>query len=147
MHYGGNPWPAADRSQPYYARFASGWDKFLANHADGVVDSDDKNGMPHCGPLFVNIGKVGLSSLLLRMMHPIPEKRISIHTAIGDRWLKNVDCCSLEEYTGGHRTTLDAAGSGSCKLAGKLVVKKMHNHLPPTKSKIPMHKFDMGSGD
>lgn len=147
MHYGGNPWPAADRSQPYYARFASGWDTFLASHPDGVVESDGANGMPHCGPLFVNLNRPGLRSLLLRMMHPIPEKRISIQTAIGDRWLKNVDCCSLEEYAGGDQRTIDAAGSGSCKLAGKLVVKKMHNHLPPTKSKIPMHKFDMGSGD
>lgn len=146
MHYGGNPWPAADRSQPLYARFASGWDKFLASHPDGVVDSDGVNGTPSCGPLMLNLGKRGLRSLVLRMMHPNPEKRISIHDAIGDRWVKNVDCCSLEEYPSGHEKTIDAAGSGSCKLAGKLSVKMMHHHLPPTKSKVPVHKFDMGSG-
>ena len=94
-----------------------------------------------------NLNKLGLKSLLLRMMHPDPEKRISIHDAIGDRWVKTVDCCGLEGYmTGGQEQTIDAAGSGSCKLAGKLSVKKMHNHLPPTKSKVPMHRFDMGDG-
>ena len=146
MNYGGNPWPAADRGQPFYAKFATGWDRFLTSHPNGIGESDERNGMPNCGPLFSSLPKVGLKSLLLRMMHPIPEKRISIHNAISDRWVKNVDCCTVEEYSGGQEKTIDAARSGSCKLAEKLSVKKLHNHLPPAKSKVPMHRFDMGDG-
>lgn len=158
MIHRGQPWPAADRSQPhqYYARFLAGWDEFLEEHHDGIISGVE---IPSCGPLFSNLPKPAIKNLLLRMMHPDPSKRVSIHDAVGDRWVKNIDCCSFDEESsgiggttnasGGGTSVIDAAGKESCKLMGKMSIKKCHNHLPPKESKLPhgmQHRFDMGHG-
>lgn len=145
MTFGGSPWPAAERSHSFYQKYAAGWDAWLAKHPDGVITDDPDEGMPKCGPIFAHLDTPAIKRLMLKMLHPIPEKRISIQDALGDRWVKTIDCCSLEDYTS-KDSTIDVAGSKSCKLASKLGVKKMHNHLPPAKQRMPQHRFDMGHG-
>ncbi|KAI9832170.1 MAG: hypothetical protein M1819_004521 [Sarea resinae] len=144
MTYVGSPWTAARRDQHLYRTFAEGWDKWLPTHPDGLI-TEEQGGQPKCGPLFQMLEIPALRRLLLRMLHPIPEKRISIQEAVNDRWVKTIECCSLEDD---ERTEnrVDAAGPQGCKEASKLEVRKKHNHLPPAKSRLPKYSFDLGDG-
>lgn len=145
MIHKGSPWAAADRNHPdaNYAKFLAGWDKFYQTHPDGTITGDET---PACGPLFSHLSKAVLKVLLLKMLHPDPVKRISIHEALGDRWVKLIDCCCAEDLRKEPVVRINAAGKDSCKLAGKMYIKKCHHHLPPKESKIPQHRFDMGHG-
>jgi protein-serine/threonine kinase len=144
MWHGGTPWPAAERKHPFYEKFASGWDKFFAEHPDGLV-TDDAH--PKVGPIISTLPSPGMKRLLLQMLHLDPEKRISIQQAINDRWVKTIDCCCLDEERVKNKVgAIDAAGKKGCLMAKKMVVKKCHNHLPPEKKRLPQHRFDMGHG-
>jgi protein-serine/threonine kinase len=145
MIHKGSPWTAADRTHPdaSYAKFLAGWEKFYESHPDGVITGDET---PVCGPIFSRLNKTVLKILLLKMLHPDPLKRISIHDALRDRWVKQIDCCCAEGVGTEPAVCIDAAGKDSCKLAGKMIIKKSHHHLPPKESKIPQHRFDLGHG-
>jgi hypothetical protein len=122
-----------------------GWDKFLADHPDGLVTDEDA---PRCGPVLNHVKNCGAKRLILRMLHPDPSKRISVHGVLNDRFYRAIECCSPELASDPSKvvTTIDAAGKGSCKLASKMLVQKMHHHFPPEKKLIPQHRFDMGDG-
>lgn len=84
---------------------------------------------------------------MLRMLHPDPSKRITIHDALNDRWVKSIEsCCKDPKELENVVTSIDVADKGSSKLAGKMIIQKMHNHLPPEKKRMPQHRFDMGHG-
>ena len=145
MIHKGNPWPSADRSHPHgnFSKFLAGWDRFLEAYPEGrVTDSE----VPVCGPIFSNLSKPVLRNLLLKMLHPDPMKRISIQDAVKDRWVKQIDCCCMEDYGTEILAAIDATSKSSCKLAAKMSIKKSHHHLPQKESKIPQHRFDMGHG-
>ena len=134
MIYKGNPWPAADHSHPHqnYARFLSGWDTFIDKHPDGLITGAE---LPSCGPLFSKLPRPTIKSLLLRMMHPNPNKRITIHEAVDDRWVKGIECCCLEDY--GEGTRIDAREKGCMRVVKRVGIRKKHNHLPPRESRLP----------
>ncbi|KZF22982.1 kinase-like protein [Xylona heveae TC161] len=96
MNYSGSPWRAAKTTEPYYQKFLSGWEAWLKTHPEGIITDDPNGGHPKCGPVFLNLPSPAIRRLLLRMMHPDPEKRISIHDALSDRWVKTIECCSPE---------------------------------------------------
>ena len=149
MIHSGSPWAAADRAHPdaNYAKFLAGWDRFYAAHPDGLITGEET---PCCGRLFSTLAKVVIKTLVLRMLHPDPTKRISIHEALGDRWVKQIDCCCDDATATATATdgagSIDAAGKGSGRVAGRMIIRKSHHHLPPKESKIPQHRFDMGHG-
>ncbi|KAI9883207.1 MAG: hypothetical protein M1823_005033 [Watsoniomyces obsoletus] len=163
MRFRGSPWPSADRSYPQHEKFLKGWEAFYEKHPDRLITDD--SGLPRCGELFINIEPVALRRLILRMMHPMPEKRIGIHDALNDRWVKTIECCSPEEYEdgggnvngggagggggGGNVTrvaTFDVCDKRSCKKAGmKGGIRKLHNHLPPVKRTL-IHSFEIKEG-
>ena len=144
MHFHGQAWTEATLSQPSYAQYVSAWKKFQATHPEGTIT--DPTDLPTgCGKLFQNFPKPAIKTLMLKMLHPDPEKRIGIDAVLGDRWVRTIECCSHEEGEGeGEARAIDASKSRACKM-GKVVVRK-HNHLPPVKSKMPQHRFDMGEG-
>ncbi|EON64623.1 HAL protein kinase [Coniosporium apollinis CBS 100218] len=147
MTYSGSPWEAADPKHQHYARFKKGWDEWLPNHPDGKV-RDEKDGMPKCGPVFMNLNVPGLKRLMLKMLHPVPEMRISITEALNSAYIKGVECCTLESADEPSRG-VDASGKSGKIPAAKLKVQKKHNHIPPEKSKVPnafKYRFDMGDG-
>ena len=86
--------------------------------------------------------------ILLRMLHPDPSKRATIHDILGDRWIKTIECCSMETEEEILKLTKTKSGrfdAGKCGSAN-LKVKKQHNHLPPKAHKLPQYRFDMGDG-
>jgi serine/threonine protein kinase len=144
LQFRGNPWPAADRKYTNYSKFMDGWDEFLAANPNGLVTDDDA---PKCGPIFSHIRHPGARRLILRMLHPDSARRSPIHGVLNDRFYKAIECCSPETANDPSKVkAIDAAGKGSCKLASKMIVQKIHNHFPPEKKLIPQHRFDMGDG-
>ena len=143
MMFGGGPWCEASKSQPAYAKFADSWDKFEAKKAEGKAMDACVPADP--GPMFKAITKPALRSLILKMMHPVPEKRIRIQDAVNEGWVKLIECCAHDEIEGASAKEIDASKKTSGKAA-KMVVTKSHHHQPPEKHWAPQHRFDMGEG-
>jgi serine/threonine protein kinase len=142
MFHGGNVWQKADRSDPQYQKFAEGWDESLAKFPDMPVD---ENNYPNCGHFISALPNAGQRRLILKMLYPIPERRITIREALKDRVVKNIECCVAEEDPDAP-VGIDFASKEGCKMAAKMKVQKKHNHQPPPVKRMPQHKFDMGDG-
>ena len=107
------------------------------------------------GKVFTKLEKPALKLLLLRMLHPIPEARLSIQDALNDKWLKGIECCvDYEEdlIAAKGKMGFDASKSCSKKKADMMSKKKMHHHCPVKESRagkmagVLQHRFDMGDG-
>jgi protein-serine/threonine kinase len=142
LFHGGNVWQKADRSDPQYQKFAEGWDEFLAKFPDIPVD---ENNYPNCGHFISALPNAGQRRLILKMLHPIPERRITAREALKDRVVKNIECCVVEEDPDAPMG-IDFASKEGCKMAAKMRVQKKHNHQPPPVKRMPQHKFNMGDG-
>lgn len=146
MTYSGSPWQAAKTEHEFYAKFKKGWDEWLPNHPDGEL-TDGPDGTPKCGLVFTKLDNPALKRLMLKMLHPIPEKRILIHDVLMTSCVKNIDCCSPETLNEAP-SSVDACAGKASKSAKATVLKK-HSHLPPKEHKTPkvlQHRFDMGHG-
>lgn len=127
----GMPWQSAKPDDPNYAKFIASWDAFFKKNPDGCITETE---YPSCGKLFSALHKEALRRLLLRMLHPNPEKRATMQEVLADRWMKVVECCCPEPGDLVRCVTcIDAAGKGSGKLASKMIVQKMHHHIPVDK--------------
>lgn len=80
--------------------------------------------------------KRGLNHLILKMLHPDPEIRISIEDALNDRCIQTIDCCSpdIEQEAPQQiaketrmQSLFDVVNKDSLRVAQK----KAHRHLPP----------------
>ncbi|KAF2714450.1 Pkinase-domain-containing protein [Pleomassaria siparia CBS 279.74] len=147
MTFGGCPWQAAKPEFEYYARFKKGWDDWLLEHPDGEIN-DSAVGHPKCGKLFSLINPPAIKRLLLKMLHPMPEKRITIREVLNTSCIKGVDCCCADGY---EDPTCCIDSTQTPSKATKLVVKKyLHHHIPPKHEhrigKALQHRFDMGHG-
>ncbi|KAL9616402.1 MAG: hypothetical protein Q9160_008728 [Pyrenula sp. 1 TL-2023] len=147
LYWGGYPWSSASRSDSGYQKFVAGWDAFLAEHPDGTITDDY---FPRCGPLMSKLPHTGMKRLMLKMLHPIPEKRITVAEVLNTGWFKGIECCCQESDAKAEdlkrTTSIDVAGKNSCKLMNKMLVIKKHNHIPPPVKRMPQHRFDMGDG-
>lgn len=147
MTFGGCPWQAAKPEFEYYARFKKGWDDWLQDHPDGQI-VDGPEGHPRCGKLFSLINPPSVKRLILKMLHPIPDKRITIRETLETTCVKNINCCCPENYED-PKCCVDASKG---KQNGQLnsTKKYLHHHVPPKpESKIGKaltHRFDMGDG-
>ncbi|KAH7075147.1 kinase-like domain-containing protein [Paraphoma chrysanthemicola] len=128
MTFGGCPWQAAKIEFEYYARFKKGWDQWLQEHPDGdFVDGPD--GHPKCGKLFSLIEPPSIKRLILRMLHPIPAKRITIRDVMRTACIRNINCCCPETYDE-PKVVFDAAKpTQGVKFAP--TKKFLHHHIPP----------------
>ena len=129
-----------------YAKFHAAYSKFLDEHPDRTVTDCD---YPHnCGPIFAMLPKPALRILLLKMLHPDPTKRANIHDILSDRWVKTVECCSMETEEETLKLTKTKSGKFDAgkSCSANLKVKKQHNHLPPKGHRLPQYRFDMGDG-
>ncbi|EWC48106.1 hypothetical protein DRE_02685 [Drechslerella stenobrocha 248] len=135
LHYGGFPWAEATSNDRMYSAYKVSFDKWLDGHPEGVITSDST--VP--GARVFSDMKPPLKRLLYRMAHPDPEKRITIEDALHDRWLHNVDCCIPDEAYDKKPALVDCGLLTGCKKAGKMGVKKLHQHLPPKTPKKTLH--------
>lgn len=135
LHYGGFPWAEASSNDRMYAAYKCTFDKWLDANPSGLITTDST--MPSAR-IFSDM-KPPLKRLLYRMAHPDPEKRITIEEALNDRWMNNVDCCIQDKDYDKAPALVDCSELKGCKLAGKMGVKKLHQHLPPKAPKKTLH--------
>ncbi|KAF2631681.1 Pkinase-domain-containing protein [Macroventuria anomochaeta] len=142
MAFGGCPWQAAKSEFEYYAKFKRGWQDWLRDHPDGEL-FDGPNGYPKCGKLFNMIEGPAIRHLILRMLHPIPEKRITIREVLNTSLIRNVDCCCPENY---EDPNCCSDGATLSSAHGRFSPKKpVHHHIPPKpEHKSRVHIFEVG---
>lgn len=140
MSFGGCPWQAAKTEFEYYARFKKGWEQWLADHPDAEL-FDGPDGYPRCGKLFNMIEGPAIRHLILRMLHPIPDKRITIREVLNTSLIRNIDCCCPESY---EDPKCCSDGTKTSSVQGKLSPKKSpHHHIPPKpEQKARKHLFE-----
>ncbi|KAF8460309.1 kinase-like domain-containing protein [Kalaharituber pfeilii] len=134
LFHNGTPWAKATLDDPRYGRFVDAYNVWMKQNNCDVV-SEDTYDFPKARS-FANL-KIPMQRLMYRMIHPNPDKRITIQQAVNDRWMQSIECCTLDERQDHTPGAIDAADKGACKTAGKCGIKKMHNHLPPPKRSIP----------
>jgi len=128
MTFGGCPWQAAKPEFEYYARFKKGWDQWLIEHPDGrIVDGPD--GHPKCGKLFSLIEPPSIKRLILKMLHPIPARRITIREVMKSSCIRNINCCCPETYDE-PKVVFDAAKPNQ-GVRFAPTKKFLHHHIPP----------------
>jgi len=97
MVFGVHPWVKATPDNTNYKKYVNGWNRWLKDRPDGIIEpgSDD---YPDCGKLFHLLNSNSLERLVLRMLHPNPEKRITIAEALSSDCVRRMDCCQRESY-------------------------------------------------
>ncbi|PTB60432.1 hypothetical protein M431DRAFT_71143 [Trichoderma harzianum CBS 226.95] len=128
MTFGGAIWSRAEAGNLHYDKLVTGWNKWNKKHEeekDAVITDTD---YPNCYALDVGVNPPALRRILLQMLNPNPNSRISIYEVITNRWVKNIECCQLESYDDPKVvidvTKKDYGGKGGSKIF-------CHNHLPP----------------
>ncbi|CAM1501688.1 Fc.00g036720.m01.CDS01 [Cosmosporella sp. VM-42] len=127
LTFGGAIWNRAERapSNTHYNKLADAWEKWYAKHpeCDACISDTD---YPKCFALDVGVNPPALRRLLLQMLNPDPNKRISIDGVLNNRWMKGVECCQLESYDD-PALLIDATKKDT--TSSKRIF--CHNHLPP----------------
>ncbi|KAF2196855.1 Pkinase-domain-containing protein, partial [Delitschia confertaspora ATCC 74209] len=147
MAFGGCPWQAARTDDGYYERFKKGWDEWLETHPDGQI-TDAPDGHPKCGQLFSFVNPPPIKRLILKMLHPNPEMRITIRDVLNSSCIKSIDCCCPESYDD-PACCIDTSKCDS-RQTSKMAAQKryLHHHIPPDAKKKTAekfyHRFDMG---
>lgn len=126
LTFGGAIWTRAEAGHAHYDRLVRGWDKWYAKHPDSDASISDSD-YPHFMPFDIGVNPPALRRLLLQMLNPCPEKRISMAQVANNRWLKNVECCQLESYDD-PALNIDATKMDTSRNGYKRIF--CHSHLP-----------------
>lgn len=149
--HSGSPWQSAaeDSKDAAWMTYKSGFNKWLASHPDGEI-TDTDGGAPNCGPAFKPeyMGNPAIKRLMFKMLHPDPDKRLTVHEALTGPTLRGWDCCAPESFE--DLSCEFDVSKGVKPVKGKLLKQVKHHHLPPAKegkiNKALQHRFDMGHG-
>ncbi|KAE8350159.1 kinase-like domain-containing protein [Aspergillus coremiiformis] len=124
---GSHPWEMADEGDEDYCYYEEIW-RFLLEEIPYAPLTGDNSPLPRLFKHFLeNIPEEGLASLLLRMLHPFPEQRITIFEALEDPWLRDIECCIPES---GLLSSIRGVESGDS-------IPRRHDHLPPRDKHVP----------
>ncbi|KAE8359588.1 kinase-like domain-containing protein [Aspergillus caelatus] len=118
------PWGLADDEDERYQAFQGSWQYLLEEYPDIPVTVDNF-------PLTVFaevLPEKELVTLLLRMLHPFPEMRMTIFDALEDPWVQAIECCSPESN---HLSAVQGDKAGDCGIP------KMHDHCPSKDKLVP----------
>ncbi|KAI0600732.1 kinase-like domain-containing protein [Biscogniauxia sp. FL1348] len=116
-----------DSNQRNFNELVSAWEKLEAKKAS-KPDEVAKDAYPKVLAFEFFIKPVPLRRLLLNMLNPNPQKRITMNEVITNRWMKNAECCQLESYDDPVKYIDVSKKDCMQSSAGKIYC---HNHLPP----------------
>ncbi|KXX76245.1 Serine/threonine-protein kinase PRR2 [Madurella mycetomatis] len=135
--FGGPLWHKAEvtkenaSGQDTYAKLVRGWERWTEKRAGSddmaITDMD----YPHVWVFDNFVKPPALRRVLLQMLNPDPEKRISIANVVNNRWVKNIECCQPDSFDEPNAATMIDASKKACqtRVSGKKIY--CHNHLPP----------------
>lgn len=128
MTFGGAIWSRAEAGNLHYDKLVTGWNKWNKKHEEekdaAITDTD----YPNCYALDVGVNPPALRRILLQMLNPNPNSRISVYEVITNRWVKNIECCQLESYDD-PKIVIDVTKKDYGGKSGSKIF--CHNHLPP----------------
>jgi len=134
--FGGPLWhkaEVAENTSPRdtYASLVRGWEKWEVKHAEASDTAITDMDYPHVFVFDTFVKPPALRRVLLQMLHPDPEKRISIANVVTNRWVKNIECCQTENFDEPSTANMIDASKkpGQNRMSGKKIY--CHNHLPP----------------
>jgi serine/threonine protein kinase len=134
--FGGPLWHKAEVAenaspQDTYASLVRGWEKWTAKHADATETAITDMDYPHVFVFDSFVKPPALRRVLLQMLNPDPQKRISIASVVNNRWVKNIECCQSESFDEPSAANMIDASKKPCqnRVSGKKIY--CHNHLPP----------------
>ncbi|KAK4133427.1 kinase-like protein [Trichocladium antarcticum] len=134
--FGGALWhkaefnPQSPVGKDIYSDLVRGWDKWTRKHADSpemvITDVD----YPSVAVFDAVVRPPALRRVLLQMLNPDPEKRISMASVANNRWVKNIECCQPDTFDELNAASMIDASKKPIlnRGAGKIFC---HNHLPP----------------
>lgn len=122
LFFRGAPWNAAEPTDPMFAPYLRAWKTFEQQHPDGNLADMD---IASFGRAFTHLPSFGLQRLLLSMLNPDPQKRISIDTALNDRFVRSIDCCCPDSATRERESRKYKSATIPC----------CHRHGPPPPTK------------
>jgi protein-serine/threonine kinase len=126
--FGGALWEKAEAGSVHsnYDALVKGWAKWEAKHPEGAVPTETD--YPHVQAFDGHIHPPALRRLMIGMLNPNPQRRLTIAEVIKNRWLKNIDCCQVDSYEDPSKV-IDASKGKNCyaKSNTKVVI---HSHLP-----------------
>ncbi|KAH6874969.1 kinase-like domain-containing protein [Thelonectria olida] len=129
LTFGGAIWSRAEPGNTHYDKLVKGWNNWYEKHPDPDACISDTD-YPKCYAMDVGVSPPALRRLLLQMLNPDPQKRISIDGVINNRWLKNVECCQVESYDDPTQI-IDATKRDATVFKNGAKKIFCHNHLPP----------------
>lgn len=133
--FGGPLWHRAEvaenapKTDNYYS-LVRGWDKWHASHPDSADTAITEMDYPHVFVFDTFVKPPALRRVLLQMLNPDPERRISIASVVSNRWVKNIECCQAENFDEPTAANMIDASKkpGQNRMCGKKIY--CHNHLP-----------------
>ncbi|KAK7551438.1 kinase-like domain-containing protein [Phyllosticta citricarpa] len=146
------PWGSADpKNDVKFAAYMRNWNEWLERHPDGrILDDNSPDAYPKTAPCFQHLDNPSIKKLIIKMLHPDPDKRITMREVLATPTMRAIECCTPESFEDtSSAVSVDARTRVGCKNARKALTVKKHHHLPPKESKIPkalQHRFDMGHG-
>ncbi|GME45368.1 hypothetical protein GTA08_BOTSDO12121 [Neofusicoccum parvum] len=148
---GQQPWLAADPvNDVKYSNYLKNWQDWLSRHPDGEFLPDGTpDAVPKTSPAFQHLDNPNIKRLMIKMLHPDPERRITMREVLATPTMRAIECCTPESYEDpAISISVDASSKKGCRAARQALVVKKHSHIPP-KSRLPKalhHRFDMGHG-
>jgi protein-serine/threonine kinase len=128
--FGGNLWEKAEvdanSKGSQYNALVRGWEGLDRARAE-TPDSHEKS-YPQVLAFERCVKPLTLRKILLNMLHPDPEKRMTITQVANHRFTKAIECCQRESYDG-PSVLIDASKADCMKNVSN--VQFCHNHLPP----------------
>ncbi|GAB1197071.1 hypothetical protein APSETT444_006355 [Aspergillus pseudonomiae] len=118
------PWDLANDEDDDYMAFQGSWQYLLEEYPEVPVTADN---FP-LAPFAALFREKELATLLLRMLHPFPERRMTVFEALEDPWVRAIECCSPEPSL---LSTVRGVNTGDCGI------RRMHDHRPPTDKLAP----------
>lgn len=127
--FGGSLWTRAevDSSNPNYSKLVKGWARWREKNPDPSTPLADGN-YPYVDAFDNFVKPPALRRVLLQMLNPNPDQRITIAEVVKNRWVRGIECCQLESYDD-PSNVIDASKKASLKCGGSKTY--CHNHLPP----------------
>ncbi|KAK5135565.1 hypothetical protein LTR08_005045 [Meristemomyces frigidus] len=102
----GNIWTAAAPDIKNYRLYADSWKRYLERYPDGKLS--DTRPLPdfvdHARDFKINFGDRKTLALVLGMMNPYPEKRLSAHEALDCKTVMDMECCQQKGYSDDPKT-------------------------------------------
>ena len=135
--FGGGLWGEARVGKPggqYYDQLVKAWEKWEAKpRPEGDTSTEPREvtdtDYPRVRYMEEMVHPRVLRRLLLQMLHPNPEKRLTMEQVANTRWVRNIECCQPDSFED-PKVVIDATKKRCARVNGGGTKIYCHNHLP-----------------